>query len=164
MHIAYQLKSFKKIKFNVYILFKIDSALKSISVADIKKLESNFDSIADEIAFNSDVDETLDSMEKYASLSLKVIRQYEAEIVYLKQQVLELDQLNRTLKHECFANTIFIPELWMFAALLFYLLFYENYFSKFYDYEEFWLVYVCCFVFVLFFLFVMWYLIKNFLN
>ncbi len=83
----------------------------SLSDSDIKLLELKFDKISEKLDENSELDETINYLEAYSKVSSEIIQQFENEIVRLKEQVLELDALNRTLKHECYSNTIFIPEL-----------------------------------------------------
>lgn len=88
-----------------------DFTLTTLSDTDIKLLELKFDKISEKLDENSELDETIDYLEAYSKVSSEIIQQFEVEIVRLKEQVVELDALNRTLKHECYSNTIFIPEL-----------------------------------------------------
>lgn len=83
----------------------------SINGADIQKLEAKFDAILKEIGDETDIDESIEYLEHYSQLSYQIVKEYEFQIVHLKEQVQQLDSLNRTLKSECYANTIFIPEL-----------------------------------------------------
>lgn len=83
----------------------------SINGADIQKLEAKFDAILKEIGDETNIDESIESLEHYSQLSYQIVKQYEFQVVRLREQVLQLDSLNRTLKSECYANTIFIPEL-----------------------------------------------------
>ncbi len=74
-------------------------------------MENKFDQILKELELNTELDENIENLERYSIISYEIVKQYEAEIVYLKQQVMDLEKLNETLKRECYANTIFIPEL-----------------------------------------------------
>ena len=92
-------------------LFVTEFSLASINNADIKSLEAKFDAILKEIGDETKIDESLEDLEHHYQLSYETAKLYEIQIVQLKEQVLQLDSLNRTLKTECYANTIFIPEL-----------------------------------------------------
>lgn len=83
----------------------------TLTDSDIKFLELKFEKISEKLGENSELDEAIDYLEAYARTSSEIIHQFEMEIVRLKEQIMELDALNRTLKHECYSNTIFIPEL-----------------------------------------------------
>ena len=78
---------------------------------DIERLQNKFDKLSNEISKNFDLDESILNLERKTKLSLNIALQYEYEVTYLKQQVSDLELLNRTLKTECYANTVVIPEL-----------------------------------------------------
>lgn len=79
---------------------------------DIEKLQKKFDLLTKQIEKNFAMDDAILNLEKKTKLSLNIVLQYDYEVNYLKQQVNELDALNRTLKRECYnTNTIVIPEL-----------------------------------------------------
>lgn len=74
-------------------------------------MQLKFDSLSKEIEKNFQIDEALANLERKTKLSLNIVLQYDFEVSYLRQQVNDLDTLNRTLKSECYKNTIVKPEL-----------------------------------------------------
>ena len=85
--------------------------MNDLNRAEIESLGQKFDDIIRKLGGLLNLDETISELENYSEMSYKIVEQYQLDIVILKEQVLQLDMLNKTLKTECFANTIFIPEL-----------------------------------------------------
>jgi cell division septum initiation protein DivIVA len=78
---------------------------------DIDRLQKKFDIISAELDTNREVDENIDILEKSTQALFAKSFSYELEVKHLKEQVDELDQINQSLRRECFANTITKPEL-----------------------------------------------------
>ena len=78
---------------------------------EIENLERKFEKISRQLDEETNLDATISDLENHSMLSSKIVKAFESEIFTLKEQVMQLDALNRTLKTECYANTIVIPEL-----------------------------------------------------
>jgi len=85
--------------------------LSSLDRRKIENLEKKFEDISRQLDEETNLDETISDLENYSVLSFKFVMAFESEILTLKDQVMQLYALNRTLKNECYANTLSIPEL-----------------------------------------------------
>jgi hypothetical protein len=96
----------------LFYSFYLDLSVSNLKRDDIEKLQEKFDLLTKQIEKNFNIDETILNLEKKSKLSLNIALQYDYEVNYLKQQVNDLEALNRTLRRECYnTNTIVIPEL-----------------------------------------------------
>ncbi len=89
----------------------IDFGMYSLDRSEIESLERKFEKIYRQLDEDINLDETIYDLENYSKQSLRILKAFESDVITLKEQVMQLDALNRTLKAECYANTIFIPEL-----------------------------------------------------
>lgn len=78
---------------------------------DIDRLQAKFDKLSKEMEKNFQMDEAIANLERKTKLSLNLVMQYDYEVNHLKQQVEDLDMLNRTLRSECYTITLVKPEL-----------------------------------------------------
>lgn len=97
---------FKKISF-----FSPEYSVSNIRKEDIVRLQRKFDQLSSQMDSDSKLDESISNLERSTKSLLNKAKQYELEVEYLREQVKDLDNINVSLKRECYANTVAKPEL-----------------------------------------------------
>ena len=74
-------------------------------------MQSKFNQLSSQMDSDSKLDESISNLERSTKSLLNKAKQYELEVEYLREQVKDLDNINISLKRECYANTVAKPEL-----------------------------------------------------
>ena len=104
-------RAFAEIRFLFSSTFLSEYSVSNIRKEDIVRLQRKFTQLSSQMDSDSKLDESISNLERSTKSLLNKAKQYELEVEYLREQVKDLDNINISLKRECYANTVAKPEL-----------------------------------------------------